>query len=243
MNVNETLTEEPTLRLEIATCLEIVFLCKFKEFVTAVPRRSSQGNVVDDELAKQQPAHTMRPCQPRTPHDDSHFILSFISLFHSFCVEDLSLLISSLPLKTPLGPSESPAWENRPHIAKFNKPSLLMTTVTFHIDQQLNTFIRGDEHAQAHFSLFPFSRKRANKKEDYSTPSFIISFYSSCRQSWTSSYYTGRSNLADSHQTTAIFHEYLSRNVLHEKTVRATKRRQRDVHASCTHTHAIKHLK
>lgn len=138
---------------------------------------------------------------------------------------------------------KNPACENRPHIAKFNKPSLLMTTVTFHIDQQLNTFIRGDEHAQAHFSLFPFSRKRVNKKEDYSTPSFIISFYSSCRQSWTSSYYTGRSNLADSHQTTAIFDECLSRNVLHEKTVRATKRRQRDVHASCTHTHAIKHLK
>lgn len=29
--------------------------------------------------------------------------------------------------------------------------------------KQLNTFIRGDEHA--HFSLFPFSRKPANKKK------------------------------------------------------------------------------
>ncbi len=223
----------------------------------SLPRRSSQGNVVDDELAKQQPARTMRPCQPRTPHDDSYFILSFISLFHSFCVEDLSLLISSLPLKTsPLGPSESPACENRPHIATFNKPSALIkmqvgfihslwakslygstltrTWAAYRPDVVTSTNSLTHSLGETNtlkltflFSLFPGSQ-RTRRLFDFFFYYFflffvppILNFIILHRQQ------SGRLASDNGNIPRVPFTQRLQE----KKTVRATKRRHRDVHA------------
>jgi hypothetical protein len=81
-NDNRTLTEESTFskkdwRLQHVWSLSSP-MCEFKEYVIAVPRGSSQGNVVDDELAKRQPV-LVRWCPVN--HNTPRWF-SFPSLFH-----------------------------------------------------------------------------------------------------------------------------------------------------------------
>ena len=174
-----------------------------------------------------------------THHDDSRFLLCFTSL-HLFLVFSFSLslvwregfviiFISSLSFSrcSPLGPSEKTAGGNRPNIAKFNKPSALMTTVTWsHRPNSLThsyTERERDKHAQAHFSLF----QEASEEEEDSTCFIISCSSSSCRQSL---------RLARPVYSASAFHATFTRKARRNKKAAQS-------HMMYAATHAIKHLK